>query len=98
MSTRNRRTDYYSRLPDCPECKAPQGRQCIRGDGGVLTDPHGSRVLSSQTHTDTTVGKMLVECPTCGSGVGASCRSKPYNTRLSRPHAARRKALEEAQA
>lgn len=97
MSTRDRRTDYYSRLPDCPQCKAAQGQRCTGKDGSVLVDPHGSRVLASQTHTAETVGKMLVECPTCGSGVGVSCRSKPYNTRLSRPHAARRKALEEAQ-
>jgi hypothetical protein len=38
-------------------------------------------------------GKTQVTCPTCGFGPGVSCRAKPYNTRLSRPHAARRKAM-----
>lgn len=90
------RTDYYSRLEDCTECKAPRGQRCTGNDGVALLDPHGSRVLSSPVSATASFDKTLVECPTCGAAVGASCRAKPYNTRLSRPHAARRKALEEA--
>lgn len=98
MSTANtRQTDYYARLDTCVECKATRGQRCRDTDGKELLNAHSSRIISSGAHSEKVIDQTLVECPTCHAAVGVSCRSKPYNTRLSKPHATRRRALEAAQ-
>lgn len=93
MSHRERQNDYYARLDGCGECSAVRGQRCMNEGGTERIDPHISRVLGSTAHSEEALNQKLVECPTCQAAVGAPCRAKPYNTRLSRPHAARRAAL-----
>jgi len=95
MTRTDRRNTYYSRMDECPECPARRGDRCT-DDGRQRQNPHGSRVLSSGVNSEKAASQTLVPCPACGAEAGLSCRAKPYNTRMSKPHAARRKALEEA--
>lgn len=96
MAHDDRRTDYYSRLTDCTECPARRGSRCVDESGHIIQNPHASRILASGIHTEESVERTLVPCPTCKSPVGVSCRG-PYGNRMNKSHASRRKALAEAQ-
>lgn len=90
-----RQNNYYTRLPDCTECPAKRGYQCLAEDGSLRRDVHMSRAMKSEAHSSRTIDQMLVDCPVCGVAEGRACRSMTYGTRMSKAHKARRDLIAE---
>lgn len=89
--------DYYTRLDTCPQCKAERGHRCTGEDGKDLPHPHFVRLDLSDVRASKYADILQVVCPKCNAAPGIACRSMPYQTRLARPHAPRRRAAKEAE-